>query len=213
MLTKRIATLEEKFSALSQHKSTRSPSPELLGSPPSLATSATPTQLTSMTPNMQLSDSFISATSDTASHPFVSTPLPLHTAKPPSVQPSVPSVPADQPLQQLQKAPLHPLNNDHSPAFLSRTRATSCSRGNFAVNLNRSWFTEEERLSSNVRGRNGKKELSPQRIQQIHDAVFHMYPLTQNEDPQRAWGECIKAIDVSNRQLKRKGKENNQPNL
>ena len=139
---------------------------------------------------------------------LVLTTHPLDTPTTPSIQPSISTNRSLYPVQSSGKAPLHSLNNDYSPAFLSRTRAISCSRGNFAANLNRSWFTEEEHLSCNVRGRNGKRELSPSRIQQIHDAVFHMYPLTQNEDPKRAWGECIKAIDVSNRQLKRKGKEN-----
>ena len=38
--------------------------------------------------------------------------------------------------------------------------------------------------------------------------VFQMYPPSQNESLKQAWGECIKAIDVANRQLKRRGKEN-----
>ena len=67
----------------------------------------------------------------------------------------------------------------------------------------------EERKGSNVRGKNGKKKLSPKRVAKIHDAVFQMYPCSQKECPKAAWTECIRAIDESNRRLNRKGKENN----
>ena len=99
--------------------------------------------------------------------------------------------------------PVH-LNNDYSPGFLVSTRAVSCSRGNFAANLNRTWFSVEERLTSNVRGKNKKKQLSPQRMRRIYDATFQMYPMSSKENEKDAWAECIKAIDSSNRQLKRK---------
>ena len=52
--------------------------------------------------------------------------------------------------------PLTPLNinNDYTLSFLVSTRALSCSRGNFAANLNIAWFSTDERKSSNVRGKN-----------------------------------------------------------
>ena len=98
--------------------------------------------------------------------------------------------------------PVH-LNNNYSPGFLVSTRAVSCSRGNFAANLNRTWFSMEERLISNVRGKNKKKQLSPQRMRRIYDATFQMYPMSSKENEKDTWAECIKAIDSSNRQLKR----------
>ena len=107
--------------------------------------------------------------------------------------------------------PLTPLNinNDYTSSFLVSTRALSCSRGNFAANLNRAWFSTDERKSSNVRGKNNKRKLSPNRVQRIYNAVFHMFPITQRENEQDSWKECVRAIDVANRQLKRqKGKEN-----
>ena len=89
------------------------------------------------------------------------------------------------------------------------TRTNSCSRGNFAANLNRAWFSQNERITSNVRGKNNKPKLSPNRIKKIYDAVFQMYPVSQKENEKDAWTECVKAIDGANRQLKRtKGKEN-----
>ena len=45
---------------------------------------------------------------------------------------------------------------DTSAAFLIQMRGNSCSRGNFAANLCRQWFSLEERKSSNVCGKNGK---------------------------------------------------------
>ena len=99
-------------------------------------------------------------------------------------------------------------NIDYSPSFLVKTRAMSCSRGNFAANLNREWFTVSERKTCNIRGRNGKKQLSPQRVKRIYDAVFQMYPCFQKTSEKEAWAECVRAIDESNRRLNRKGKEN-----
>ena len=43
------------------------------------------------------------------------------------------------------------LNIDYSPSFLVKTLAISCSRGNFAANLNREWFTVSERKTCNIR--------------------------------------------------------------
>ena len=65
----------------------------------------------------------------------------------------------------------------------------------------------EERLTSNVCGKNKKKQLSPHRMQRIYDATFQMYPMSSKENEKDAWAECIKAIDSSNRQLKRKNPE------
>ena len=160
--------------------------------------------------------------------PLFSTPSDLPDSPPPLPPPIIPSisipVPTPPPVFNGTTSPLQALNPattpvlpnptcnylpsyDCSPGFLVQTRAMSCSRGNFAANLNRSWFSIEERKTSNVRGKNNKKKLSPKRIQNIYEAVFQMYPCTQKEIKE-CWSECIKAIDVCNRQLHRKGKEN-----
>ena len=43
----------------------------------------------------------------------------------------------------LTSTPLQPIetNQDNSPYFLIQVRAKSCSRGNFAANLNRLWYS------------------------------------------------------------------------
>ena len=90
--------------------------------------------------------------------------------------------------------------------LLSEIFAASCSRGNLAANLNRAWFTVEERKISNVRGKN-KKQLSPNRMQKIYDAVYEMFPFTHMETEKASWSECVKAIDCANQQLKARDKE------
>ena len=135
---------------------------------------------------------------------------PFSTVAPPTATPPPPPTVPRQPLTVLPTSMLQPLvpttsvqttvgGVNNSPAFLLRMRATSCSRANFAANLNRSWFSTEERISSNVRGKNGKPPLSPRRIQYIHDAIMDLFPPTQTETPQKVWTECVKAIDVANR--------------
>ena len=73
-------------------------------------------------------------------------------------------------------------NIEYSPSFLVTTRATSCSRGNFAADLNRQWFNEEERKMSNVRGKNGKMSpylnttlICPYDIQKLIPSIFHLF--------------------------------------
>ena len=131
--------------------------------------------------------------------PAVQPTTPIVPPTTPIVPPTTPTVPPTTPLQ--------PINC--SPGFLVYTRSNSCSRGNFAANLNRAWFTEDERITRNVRGKNNKLKLSPRRIQRIYDAAFQMYPVSSKENEKNAWSECVKAIDGVNRQLKRRqGKEN-----
>ena len=112
----------------------------------------------------------------------------------------------------LTSPPLQPVqtnNQDNSPSLLVHVRAKSCSRRNFAANLNRLWYSEEERKKCNVNGKSNKKQLSPKRMGKIFSAVFQMYPKTQKETEKEAWADCVKAIDVANRALNRKrGKEN-----
>ena len=66
---------------------------------------------------------------------------------------------------------------DISAAFLIQMRGNSCSRGNFAAHLCRQWFSPEERKSSNVRGKNGKKQLNLEKMKSIYHATLQMYPL------------------------------------
>ena len=137
-------------------------------------------------------------------NPFLlTTPTPLE----PRVISTNPFLPAAVPLS----TPLRPigLNIDCSPSFLVNVRARSCSRGNFAANLNRSWYSEEERRTSNVHGKSNKRMLSPRRMNKIRAAVFSMFPRNQKETEKEAWADCVRAIDVSNRALNRKKNKEN----
>ncbi len=58
-------------------------------------------------------------------------------------------------------------------------------------------------MCSNVRGKNGKRQFSPNRINKIRAAVVKSFPLTAKENEKQVWSECIKAIDGCNRTLRR----------
>ena len=77
----------------------------------------------------------------------------------------------------------------------------SCSRKNFATRLNCEIFDEETRKRSNVGGKLGKMKLNPVLIQYIRSIVFQHYPLEEGETIQKAWSNCVTAIDAGNRCL------------
>ena len=59
----------------------------------------------------------------------------------------------------------------------------------------REMFSEEERLVSNVGGKNDTLKFSPK---EIRVAAFEMLLLRQKETEKGTWSECIKAIDACN---------------
>ena len=65
-------------------------------------------------------------------------------------------------------------------------------------------YTEEERRQSNVHGKLGKKQLSPNRMEELRKAVFEQYPLEGFEKEKNAWADCVRAIDEAGRKLKKK---------
>ena len=75
----------------------------------------------------------------------------------------------------------------------------------FCVTLSTQIFTDEERSTSNVSGRN-KTKLDPTRIAYVKQTTFEMWPLKQGEDMKRAWADCVVSIDEANRRLNRKNK-------
>ena len=85
-----------------------------------------------------------------------------------------------------------------------RLKMDSSSRKNFAANLVRQLFTEEERAASNVRGKGGKAQLNPAKIDVVRIKAIEMWPLESYENEKKAWSDCIKAIDEANRRLNRK---------
>ena len=87
---------------------------------------------------------------------------------------------------------------------LLKLRHASSSRRNFAANVMRKIFGKAEREVSNVRGKLGKSQLDPAKIDYIKTATFRMYLLDSKESSQSAWAACINAIDEANRRLYRK---------
>lgn len=66
-------------------------------------------------------------------------------------------------------------------------RSGSNSRWNFANKLAVVTYTEEEHFESNVDGKAEKKQLNPEKIEQIKDAVFLLYLLYSKETMPTAW--------------------------
>ena len=94
----------------------------------------------------------------------------------------------------------------HLNAFvLAPLQARSCSRENLALNLVKELFSEEDRISSNVRGKYGKKQLDKKKLAYIKDVTFQSYP-SPTSDVKQAWSKCIKAIDSTSRAFNRSKK-------
>ena len=89
---------------------------------------------------------------------------------------------------------------------LMKIRNTSASRKHFSSLIVRAIFTEEERSTSNVSGRK-KSKLDPHRIAFVKQKAFQMYPMLAGEKADKAWAECVVAIDELNRRLNRKIKQ------
>ena len=83
-------------------------------------------------------------------------------------------------------------------------RISSSSRRNFATNVNRQIFSEEERMTSNVSGTRGKLQLDSAKVAFIKRVAFQQFPLKGEERAKKAWSDCIEAIDEANRRLNRK---------
>ena len=65
-------------------------------------------------------------------------------------------------------------------------------------------YTAKERRTSNVKGKVGKNQLSPTRMEEVKKAVFHHFPLEGWENEKDAWADCIGAIDEAGRKLNMK---------
>ena len=92
---------------------------------------------------------------------------------------------------------------DH--ASLMKIRNSSASRKHFSSLIVRAIFTEDERAKSNVSGRK-KVKLDPYRIAFVKRKVFQMYHLLTGEKGDKAWAQCVVAIDEANRRLNRKSR-------
>ena len=82
----------------------------------------------------------------------------------------------------------------------------SCSRCNFAVNLERNIFDEDTKKLSNVAGKLGKLKMNPVSIEYVKSLTFQYYPLEPFEKEKKEWNNCVVTIDESNRRLNNKPK-------
>ena len=98
---------------------------------------------------------------------------------------------------------IYPITEVFNPQFLEDQRKKSVSRANFATILVRNFFSREVRISSNVAGKRGKKQLNTDMLAAIKVATFRMWPLSSTENEKSAWKQCCKSIDGSGRQLYR----------
>lgn len=97
-------------------------------------------------------------------------------------------------------------SNHFSARLLAEIKETSNSRYNFAVNLVRHAFDEDIRKKSNVAGKCNKQRLDPEKMAQIKEATFQMYPCADGESKLFEWKKCHRAIDESCRRLNRETK-------
>ena len=91
---------------------------------------------------------------------------------------------------------------DHTK--IMELKSCGISHKNFAKKLVEMIFTKTERSTSNVNGRH-KPKLDPVRISYVKNKTFQMYPYNPSvEKEEKAWAECVIAIDEGNRRLNRK---------
>ena len=79
----------------------------------------------------------------------------------------------------------------------------SCSIGNFAVNLVKRVFKQEELVNRNCRGSRGKEALNASKLATVKAYCFKLYPTPPGLKEQQ-WGKCVIAIDEFLRRRKKK---------
>ena len=76
---------------------------------------------------------------------------------------------------------------------IKRIFAVSKSRGNFAALLVQQMYARHERITSNVMGTRGKRQLSPRRMAVVRRLAFRMYPAANEREEETIWKkECVK---------------------
>ena len=78
---------------------------------------------------------------------------------------------------------------------------------NFSANLNRRLFSIAERAACNVKGKLGKGKLDADKIKDVKEITFRMFPLENKETMDGAWKACVTAIDEVNRRLNKTKKQ------
>ena len=91
---------------------------------------------------------------------------------------------------------------------LVKLKDKACSETNFAVQLFKKLFKDEEIKNKNVSGAKGKEPLDPVRIEKIKQYFFEIYPCLEEEDKKKKWSKACEGVNNCIRGQKRtKAKE------
>lgn len=96
--------------------------------------------------------------------------------------------------------------NDRTKVLLSlaeRIQKTSCSIGNFSVNLVKVLFTKEEMLNKNCSGTRGKGALDSAKLDLVKFCAFKLYAVPEGEQDLIWKQKCVVSIDEYLRRGKR----------
>lgn len=88
---------------------------------------------------------------------------------------------------------------------LTQIKCKSCSIGNFAVQLLRHIFDQNELYNKNCTGTRGKEAVDPDRLRFVKETVYEVYAIS-SDDKINTWKHCIRAIDEYLRRPKRMSK-------
>ena len=97
-------------------------------------------------------------------------------------------------------------DNDRTKVLLSlaeRIQKTSCSIGNFSVNLVKVLFTKEEMLNKNCSGTRGKGALDSAKLDLVKFCAFKLYAVPEGEQDLIWKQKCVVSIDEYLRRGKR----------
>ena len=95
----------------------------------------------------------------------------------------------------------HPEMGDSSEVLdidmdtLGKLQNKACSETNFAVQIFKSFFKNEEIKNKNISGAKGKEPLDPVRIEKIKQYVFEIYPCVEEEDKKKKWSKACEGIN------------------
>ena len=91
---------------------------------------------------------------------------------------------------------------------LVNLKSRACSETNFAVQVFKILFRDEEMTNKNISGAKGKEPLDPVRIEKIKQYFFQIYPCLEGEDKKKKWSRACEGINNYIRGQKRaKGKQ------
>ena len=78
---------------------------------------------------------------------------------------------------------------------LVKLKDKACSETNFAVQLFKKLFKDEEIKNKNVSGAKGKEPLDPVRIEKRKQYFFEIYPCLEEEDKKKKWSKAGEGVN------------------